>query len=151
MSHPEHGDGDDDQPGQNRDTTANEYNPRNPLGTVTKLECLVVTARELWKARRVLERIADCLELKAVLQAQISVPDETAAKLDVWRDNILDRLARRENRRLVREGMRLRRRIEKLERDQAGTAFQESELRGETAGGTCYGEPVKKVTGHDED
>lgn len=41
------------------------------------------------------ERIADALELQAVLSAQIAVPDHVGAALDPWRNELLERMANR--------------------------------------------------------
>ncbi len=99
---------------------------------ITLTEATLLLARDTYRVRRALERIADALELKAVLQAQVSVPDETATKLDGWRDAVLERLAKRE----------LRRR--KKKRD-PGIGPTRPNLRGEPAEGTFYGEPVESI------
>lgn len=62
----------------------------------------VAVVNEMIGVRKALTRLADVGELVAVLQAQQSVPRDVAAKLNPWRDDLLQSMTKRAERRLKR-------------------------------------------------
>lgn len=101
MSHPEHG----DEPGEPEDrAVSKELAALAGLSPAMGGVILAIKgAGDLRRVRRLLTRVADAMELTAIINAQVSVPDHVGAKLDPWRDEILGRMAARYQRRASRK------------------------------------------------